>query len=65
MTGDEFKKRRRIIGYQTRPQTAVSIGVETVTVKGWEIGRSPVPRYAQRWLERMEHQNGKETTLRR
>ena len=65
MKGEEFRRRREAIGYKTRPQTAVSIGVQTVTVKGWEIDRSPVPSYAQRWLERMEHQNGKETAHRR
>lgn len=61
MTGNEFAERRKNLGYKTRPQTAVSIGVKVITVRFWETDRRPVPKYAELWLERMEHQHGQKT----
>lgn len=59
MEGEEFKRRRKAIGYDTRPKAATSIGCEPDTIKKWESGINPVSRYAVRWLLRQEHENGK------
>ena len=54
MTGDEFKKKRIALGYKKRVAIADEIGVEVPTVKSWEIGARPVPRYAERALNRIQ-----------
>lgn len=58
MTGDEFKKRRVAIGYNTRPALAKDIGVEQVTVKSWETDQRPVPKYAKNFILREEKRLG-------
>ncbi len=55
MTGEEFQSRRRAAGYNLRKYVAGDIGVSIDTVKDWERGRHKVPKYAIKWLERVEH----------
>lgn len=50
MNGEQFKQRRKAIGYRMRPQVAASVGVQPDTVKAWETDKRPVPKYAERWL---------------
>lgn len=54
MEGAEFAERRKKAGYSTRMYAACAIGVAKDTVKDWELGRRKVPKYAIKWLERIE-----------
>ncbi|TXH43278.1 MAG: hypothetical protein E6Q97_34260 [Desulfurellales bacterium] len=54
MLGTEFAERRKKAGYSTRMYAACAIGVAKDTVKSWELGKRKVPKYAIKWLERIE-----------
>ena len=54
MDGAEFAERRKKAGYSTRMYAACAIGVAKDTVKDWELGRRKVPKYAIKWLDRVE-----------
>ncbi len=52
MTGVEFKTARQNLGYSRR-SLADDIGRAKETVKSWETGKRPVPKYAERFLARL------------
>ncbi len=51
MTPDEFIQLRKGLGYDTRESVANEIGVSKETVKAWELGKNPVPKYAIKALK--------------
>lgn len=50
MTGDEFKKWRKKLGFRTRADAAHHFGVKEETIKSWELERRKVPQYAIRMI---------------
>lgn len=54
IAGAEFAARRKKLGFATRRRLAEEIGVTEAAVHHWETGRREIPRYAVRFLERLE-----------
>jgi DNA-binding transcriptional regulator YiaG len=59
MTGAEFRKGRKELGYRSIQAVAEAIGVSYGGVRKWENHTRPVPAYAEKWikmrLESMPH----------
>jgi len=56
ITGEtiDFRNRWLALGFKSRTEVALEIGVTAEAVKKWDYGRSPIPRYAWLALERTE-----------
>lgn len=48
MLATEFKDWRKRFGIKTRKDAAMHFGVSELTIKSWETGSRPVPKYAIR-----------------
>jgi DNA-binding transcriptional regulator YiaG len=53
MTGQQFKDAREAKGY-SRTEIAAYLGRHRNTVRYWETGRTPVPKFASDWLRNAE-----------
>lgn len=54
VTGEELKRRRMALGFQTQRQFAEALGIARPTLRGWEQGRKKIPLWAVRLLECLE-----------
>lgn len=50
----EFRERWLALGFETLEDISNEMAVSTDTVKSWNCGRSPIPKWAWRFLERVE-----------
>lgn len=53
MNGTDFKNMRIEKGYE-REEVAAQLGRHKDTVRAWEYGRTPVPKFAADWLNSAE-----------
>lgn len=53
MTSIEFKEARETKGYSRR-EIAACLGRHPDSIRNWEKGRSPVPKFASDWLDKAD-----------